>query len=82
MEPDLLFTEFNVGAAHQISLSVEVRMRTEYNVKERRRLKSVVEKQDELLKARDGEIEDLKAQLLLKETEAAEATRLCAQTSN
>ncbi|GJV74055.1 hypothetical protein Tco_1494050 [Tanacetum coccineum] len=57
-------------------------MRAEFNVKERRRLKSVVEKQDELLKARDGEIEDLKAQLLLKETEAAEATRLRAQTSN
>ncbi|GJV30385.1 hypothetical protein Tco_1386833, partial [Tanacetum coccineum] len=52
------------------------------NVKERRRLKSVVEKQDGLLKARDGEIEDLKAQLLLKETEAAEATRLRARTSN
>ncbi|GJS10173.1 hypothetical protein Tco_0366969, partial [Tanacetum coccineum] len=28
-----LFTEFNVGAARQISLSVEVRMRAEYNVK-------------------------------------------------
>ncbi|GKD72326.1 hypothetical protein Tco_1330608 [Tanacetum coccineum] len=65
-----------------MSLSAEVRMRAEYNVKERRRLKSVIEKQDELLKARDGEIEDLKAQLLLKETEAAEATHLRAQTSN
>ncbi|GJU33357.1 hypothetical protein Tco_1176946 [Tanacetum coccineum] len=65
-----------------MSLSVEVRMRAEYNVKERRRLKSVVEKQDELLKAGDGEIENLKAQLLLKETKVAEATRLRAQTSN
>ncbi|GJX60220.1 hypothetical protein Tco_0291610 [Tanacetum coccineum] len=82
MEHDQLFTEFNVRAARQMSLSAEVRMRAEYNVKERRRLKSVVEKQDELLKARDGEIEDLKAQLLLKETEAAEATRLRAKTSN
>ncbi|GKA25798.1 hypothetical protein Tco_0711907 [Tanacetum coccineum] len=82
MKHDQLFTEFNVGAARQISLSAEVRMRNKYNVKERRRLKSVVEKQDELLKARDGEIEDLKAQLLLKETEAVEATRLRAQTSN
>ncbi|GJY03020.1 hypothetical protein Tco_0361172 [Tanacetum coccineum] len=50
MENDQLFIEFNVGAACQICLSVEVRMRAEYNVKERRRLKSVVEKQDELLK--------------------------------
>ncbi|GKA74281.1 hypothetical protein Tco_0780583 [Tanacetum coccineum] len=50
MEHDQLFTEFNVRAAHQISLSAEVRMCAEYNVKERRRLKSVVEKLDELLK--------------------------------
>nr|GEU48265.1 hypothetical protein [Tanacetum cinerariifolium] len=49
---------------------------------EKRRLQSVVEKQDELLKAKDGEIENLKAQLLLKEAEAAEAIRLRAQTSN
>ncbi|GKC82763.1 hypothetical protein Tco_1138480, partial [Tanacetum coccineum] len=63
-------------------LSAEVRMRAEYNVKERRRLNSVVEKQDELLKARDGGIKDLRAQMLLKETEAAEATCLRAQTSN
>ncbi|GJT83300.1 hypothetical protein Tco_1057642 [Tanacetum coccineum] len=82
MEHDQLFTEFNVGAARQMSLSVEVRMRAEYNVKDKRRLKSVVEKQDELLKAMDGEIEDLKAQLLFKEIKAAEATHLCAQTSN
>ncbi|GKG56113.1 hypothetical protein Tco_0577188, partial [Tanacetum coccineum] len=33
----------------------------EYNVKERRRLKSVVEKKDEPLKARDEKIENLKA---------------------
>ncbi|GJZ81613.1 hypothetical protein Tco_0646607 [Tanacetum coccineum] len=46
-----------------MSLSAEVRMRVEYNVKERRRLKSVVEKQDKMLKTRDIEIENLKAQL-------------------
>nr|GEW48575.1 hypothetical protein [Tanacetum cinerariifolium] len=55
IEHDQLFTEFNVGSARQMSLSVE---------------------------ARDGEIENLKAQLLLKAMEAAKATRLCAQTSN
>ncbi|GKC80886.1 hypothetical protein Tco_1131660, partial [Tanacetum coccineum] len=43
MEHDQLFTEFNIRAARQISLSAEVRMRAEFNVKERRRLKSVVE---------------------------------------
>nr|GEU42544.1 hypothetical protein [Tanacetum cinerariifolium] len=82
MKHDQLFTEFNVGAAHQISLSVEVRMCAEYNVKERMRLKSVVEKQDELLNARDGEIENLKAQLLLKEAKFTEAIRLRTQISN
>ncbi|GKA05667.1 hypothetical protein Tco_0684787 [Tanacetum coccineum] len=41
----------------------EVRMRVEYNVKERRRLKSIVERQGELLKVGEGEIESLKAQL-------------------
>ncbi|GJU74729.1 hypothetical protein Tco_1266134 [Tanacetum coccineum] len=50
MEHGQLYTEFNVGAARQMYLSAEVRMRAEYNVKERRRLKYVVEKQDELLK--------------------------------
>ncbi|GKD57184.1 hypothetical protein Tco_1290571 [Tanacetum coccineum] len=40
MEHDQLFTEFNVGAARQMSFSAEARMRAEYNVKERRRLKS------------------------------------------
>nr|GEX53580.1 zinc finger, CCHC-type [Tanacetum cinerariifolium] len=82
MEHDQLFTEFNVGAAHQMSLSAEVRMRPEYNVKEGRRLMSVVEKHDELLKAKDGEIENLKEQLLLKEAEAVEAICLCAEASN
>nr|GEU53793.1 mRNA cap guanine-N7 methyltransferase 1 [Tanacetum cinerariifolium] len=37
MKHDQLFTEFNVGAARQMSLSAEVRMRVEYNVKEKRR---------------------------------------------
>nr|GEX98639.1 hypothetical protein [Tanacetum cinerariifolium] len=82
MKHDHLFTECNVGASCQMYLSVEVRMRAGYNVKERRRLQYVVENQNELLKAKDGEIESLKAQMLLKEAEAAEAIRLRTQTSN
>ncbi|GJX25706.1 hypothetical protein Tco_0232002, partial [Tanacetum coccineum] len=81
MEHDQIFTEFNVGAAHQMSLSAEVRMRTEYNFKEKRRLKSIVDEQTEVLKAREKEIEDLRAQLLLKEAEAAKAIRLHAKVS-
>nr|GFD14470.1 hypothetical protein [Tanacetum cinerariifolium] len=50
---DQLFTEFNVRAAHQMSLSVEVRMRAEYSVKENRRLKFVAGRQGELLKVRE-----------------------------
>nr|GEW07449.1 hypothetical protein [Tanacetum cinerariifolium] len=82
MKHDQLFTEFNVGVARQMYLSAEVRMCDEYNVKERWRLKSVVEKRDEVLKVRKIEIEDLKAQMLLKEAEAAKAIHLRVEDSN
>ncbi|GJV96893.1 hypothetical protein Tco_1548470 [Tanacetum coccineum] len=81
MEQDQLFTEFNVRAARQMSLSTEVRMRAEYNIREKRRLESVVKEKDALVKARDEEIRNLKAQLLLKEAEAAEAIRLRTEAS-
>ncbi|GJV58196.1 hypothetical protein Tco_1459201 [Tanacetum coccineum] len=55
MEHDQLFTEFNVGAARQMCLSVEVG---------------------------EGEIKNLKAQLLLREAEAAEAILLRTEASN
>ncbi|GJT21686.1 hypothetical protein Tco_0891623 [Tanacetum coccineum] len=48
MDNDQLFTEFNVGAARQVSLSAEVRMRVEYNIKEKRKLKTVVDEQADL----------------------------------
>nr|GEU84438.1 hypothetical protein [Tanacetum cinerariifolium] len=82
VKPSLFAADSSSAAARQMSLGAEVRMRVKYNVKERRRLKSVVEKKDELLKARDGEIENIKAQLLLKEAKAAKAIRLRAHTSN
>ncbi|GJV83799.1 hypothetical protein Tco_1523697 [Tanacetum coccineum] len=75
-----LFTEFNVGTARQACLN-EFIMRTEYCLSERKRSESECEKQVDLLKAKDDEIENLKAQLPLKETEAAEAARLRAQVS-
>ncbi|GKE34931.1 hypothetical protein Tco_1454253 [Tanacetum coccineum] len=81
MEHDQLFTEFNVGAARQMSLSAEVRMRAEYNIKEKRRLMFAVDEKNKLLKVREREIENLKAQLLLKEAEAAEAIRLRTEAS-
>ncbi|GJT50774.1 hypothetical protein Tco_0976931 [Tanacetum coccineum] len=82
MDHDQLFTEFNVGATRQISLRAEVRMRAEYNIKEKRRLKTVVDGQEDLLKDKEAEIESLKAQLLLKEAKAVEAIRLHAEASN
>ncbi|GKD21101.1 hypothetical protein Tco_1222804, partial [Tanacetum coccineum] len=81
IEHDQVFTKFNVGAARQMSLSAEVRMRAKYNIKEKRKLKSVVDEQTEVLKAREKEIEDLRAQLLLKEAKAAKAIRLRAEVS-
>ncbi|GJY52495.1 hypothetical protein Tco_0443342 [Tanacetum coccineum] len=47
-----LFTEFNVGAARQVSLSAEVRMRAEYNIKEKRKLKTVEAKAAEAIRLR------------------------------
>nr|GEU54037.1 hypothetical protein [Tanacetum cinerariifolium] len=82
MEHDQLFTEFNVEDTRQMSLSAEVRIRAEYNVNKKRRLKSVVENQGELLKDREEKIESLKARLLLKEADAAKAIHLCAEASN
>nr|GEU84025.1 RNA-directed DNA polymerase, eukaryota, reverse transcriptase zinc-binding domain protein [Tanacetum cinerariifolium] len=53
-----------------------------YNIRERRRLNFIVEEKDALLKAKDEEIRSLKAQLVLKEVEAAEAICLRVETSN
>nr|GEY72254.1 transposase (putative), gypsy type [Tanacetum cinerariifolium] len=81
MEHDQLFTEFNVGATRQMSLSAKVRMRAEYNIREKRRLKSAVDERGELLKSKDKEIENLKAHMVLKEAEATKAIRLRAEAS-
>ncbi|GJV29128.1 hypothetical protein Tco_1385576 [Tanacetum coccineum] len=74
-----LFTEFNVGTARQACLNVEVRMRTEFCLSERTRLEVKCGRQASLLKSKDEEIEVLKAQLTVKEAEAAEAIRLRTQ---
>ncbi|GKA83056.1 hypothetical protein Tco_0789804 [Tanacetum coccineum] len=79
MEHDQLFMEFNVGAVRQTCLSAEVRMHTEYNVREKRRLSTECEQQKGLMGKKDEEIASLQAQLLLKEAEAAEAIRLRSQ---
>ncbi|GJX78574.1 hypothetical protein Tco_0326723 [Tanacetum coccineum] len=69
MEYDQQFIEFNVGVARQMSLSAEVRMHDEYNVKEKRRLKSVVERHVELLKSLRDETNALKEHNAILEKE-------------
>ncbi|GJY89115.1 hypothetical protein Tco_0503743 [Tanacetum coccineum] len=41
----------------KVSLSAEVRMRAEYNIKEKRKLRAVVEEKDILLKAKGEEVQ-------------------------
>ncbi|GJU26601.1 hypothetical protein Tco_1165222 [Tanacetum coccineum] len=81
MEHEQLFTEFNVSAAHNLSLSSGVRMRAEYNILEKRKWRSLAEEKDSLLGAKDKEIEDLKSQLLKAKEESVEVAQLYAQVS-
>nr|GEY64330.1 hypothetical protein [Tanacetum cinerariifolium] len=74
--------EFNVGTARQACLNAKLRMQTEHCLSERKRLNSKCKKKAGLLKARDDEVEDLKAQLLLKETEAAKARNVALENEN
>ncbi|GJT26850.1 hypothetical protein Tco_0907125, partial [Tanacetum coccineum] len=67
------------GTARQAFLNAEVRIWTEYCLSERRRLETECEKQVDMLKARDEEIKNLKAQLSQKEAKAAEAVHFRAQ---
>nr|GEX89961.1 hypothetical protein [Tanacetum cinerariifolium] len=76
-----LFTKFNMSTARQACLNAKVSMRTEYCLSERKRLEFECKKQADLLKVRDAKIKSLKAQLLLKETEAAKAVHLRAHVS-
>ncbi|GJZ89616.1 hypothetical protein Tco_0661398 [Tanacetum coccineum] len=62
--------------------SAEVRMRAEFNIKEKRRLSVVVEEKNLLLKTKDEEVANLKAQLLVKELEATEAICFRAEVHN
>ncbi|GJY49939.1 hypothetical protein Tco_0439895 [Tanacetum coccineum] len=81
MDYDQLFTEFNVGVARHTCLSSEVKLRSEHNYRERKKFERRCVRQTDLLKDRDIKIASLKAQLSLKEAEAAEAIRLCDQVS-
>ncbi|GJZ71603.1 hypothetical protein Tco_0635454 [Tanacetum coccineum] len=81
MDYDHLISEFNVGAARQTCLGVEIGMRSKHNLRERKRFERRCPKRLDLLKETDVEIAKLKAQLSLKEANTTEPIRLCIQVS-
>ncbi|GJZ61060.1 hypothetical protein Tco_0617197 [Tanacetum coccineum] len=76
MDYEQLFAEFKVGTARQSCLGFEVRLRLEHELRGRKKFEDRCAMQAGWLKERDAEIASLKAQLSLKEAEAAEAIRL------
>ncbi|GJW88335.1 hypothetical protein Tco_0163675, partial [Tanacetum coccineum] len=76
---DQLYTEFNVGAARQTCLDVEVRMRAEHTLRKKKILEEEYAQQTNLLKENNAEIASLKSQLSLKEPKATEAIHLHAK---
>nr|GEX40193.1 glutathione S-transferase [Tanacetum cinerariifolium] len=81
MDYDQLYTEFNVGAARQMCLGAEVRMRAEHTLEQKDRLEDKCTEQTSILSAKDAEIAHLRSLLSLKETEVAEAIHLRSQLS-
>ncbi|GJS94727.1 hypothetical protein Tco_0801695 [Tanacetum coccineum] len=82
MEHGQLFTEFNVSAARNLSLSSQVRMRVEYNILEKRKWKSLSEEKNNLLQVKDKEIEELRSQLLQAKGESMEVAQLRTRVSS
>ncbi|GJR60730.1 hypothetical protein Tco_1502892 [Tanacetum coccineum] len=81
MDYDQLLVEFNVRAARQTCLSFEVRLWLEHNLRDKKKLEGKCSWQAGLLKEKDADIASLKAQLSLKEAEAAEAIHLRGQVA-
>ncbi|GJW02739.1 hypothetical protein Tco_1561595 [Tanacetum coccineum] len=74
-----LYSKFNVGAARQVCLGAEVRMRAEHTLEKKNELEDKCAGQAILLSERDTEISHLKSLLSLKEAEATEAISLRGQ---
>nr|GEV90992.1 hypothetical protein [Tanacetum cinerariifolium] len=81
MDFDQLYFEFNVGAARQVCLGSEVRMRAEHILERKSELEDRCAEQDTLLSEKDMEIAHLKSLLSLKEVEVAEAISIRNQLS-
>nr|GEU91028.1 hypothetical protein [Tanacetum cinerariifolium] len=76
MDYDQLYSEFNAGAARQVCLGAEFRIRVEHTLERNGELEDKCAEQTVLLSERDAEIAHLKSLLSLKESEATEAIRL------
>ncbi|GJW01483.1 hypothetical protein Tco_1556734 [Tanacetum coccineum] len=81
MDYDQLYFEFNIGAARQVCLGAEVRMRAEHTLERKGELEDKCAEQTTLLSEKDAKIAHLKSLLSLKEAEAAEAISLRRQLS-
>ncbi|GKD50908.1 hypothetical protein Tco_1279884 [Tanacetum coccineum] len=79
---DTLLDDHDIYRKFIDHLAPPVLMRTEYCLSEKRRLETECEKQAGLMNSKDDEIESLKAQLSLKEAEAAKAIRLRAHLAD
>ncbi|GJR73236.1 hypothetical protein Tco_0085601 [Tanacetum coccineum] len=62
MDNHQIFAEFNVGAACQTCLRAKVRLRSKHNFRERKKFERKCARQADLLKEKDIEIANLKAQ--------------------
>nr|GEU46363.1 beta-tubulin [Tanacetum cinerariifolium] len=76
---DALLDDLDTSREFVDHLAPPVRIRSEYYLSERKRLELECVNQANLLKAKNEEVERLKAQLLLKEAKAVETVRLCSQ---
>ncbi|GJR21356.1 hypothetical protein Tco_0969883 [Tanacetum coccineum] len=82
MDYDQLYTEFNVGAARQVCLGVEVRLPEEHKLELKEKLRVKYAARGRLLEEKDLEILKLKSKLAEKEAKAAEVIRLRDQVSS
>nr|GEV45994.1 reverse transcriptase domain-containing protein [Tanacetum cinerariifolium] len=76
-----LFVEFNVRVARQACFSTLVRLRSEHNYEERKKFERRCARMTGLLRKKDVEVANLKAQLSVKKAKAAEAIRPRSQDS-
>ncbi|GKC62569.1 hypothetical protein Tco_1095167 [Tanacetum coccineum] len=81
MDYDQLYSEFNVGAARQVCLGAEVRMRAEHTLERKGKLEDRCAGQATLILEKDAEIAHLRSLLSLKGAAAAKAISLRSQLS-